>query len=315
MSCSSAPYSAQAAGRCTRSSVAPIYTASARLSAVNVNTANSASAAGSLESAQELASTYARVVQTSRVIQAVASALHTTPAWAVQHVSGTPIPNSPFVRIDANASTPAVAITAANAALKALTPYVRKLTQPASGAPLLATVRAYALTLSRAESKLGHIKGQALGGTPSPGLQTQIDNATADVAEAQTRLSGAESAYTLQAENQPGVREAIATSSALIATSDRKQVAEDRHPIGTPGRRRGRRRGRDGARRVARPPNLTAEMAGRLSWLQTPGAVIAGVVCLAAASMALILETRNPIALGSDRHPNRAGSRVPVVDD
>ena len=84
----------------------PIYTASARVSAMNVNTANSASAAGSLESAQELASTYARVVQTSRVIRAVASAVHTTPAWAVQHVSGTPIPNSPFVRIDANASTP-----------------------------------------------------------------------------------------------------------------------------------------------------------------------------------------------------------------
>ena len=205
---------------------APVYTATARLSALNVDTGNSASAAGSLQSAQELASTYARVVQTSRVIKAVASALHTTPEWAVEHVSGTPIPNSPFVRIDANASTPTVAITAANAALKALTPYARKLTQPASAAPLLATVRADALKLSHAQSELGHLRGQALGATPNPGLQSQIDDATANVAEAQTRLNGAESAYTQQAATLSNVRQAIAVSSALSATSDRKQVAQ-----------------------------------------------------------------------------------------
>ncbi len=205
---------------------APVYTATARLSALNVDTALSAGTAGSLESAVELASTYARVVQTSQVTQAVASALHTTPAWAFQHVSGTPIPSSPFVRIDANASMPATAITAANAALKALIPYARKLTQLPSGAPLLATVRADALKLGRAQSALGHLKSQALGATASPGLQNQINDATANVAAAQTRLDGAQEAYTQQVTTQASTRQAIATSSALIATSDRKQVAE-----------------------------------------------------------------------------------------
>ncbi len=205
---------------------APVYTASARLSALNVNTANSAGTAGSLESAVELASTYARVVQTSQVTQAVASALRTTPAWAFQHVTGTPIPNSPFVRIDANASTPATAITAANAALKALIPYARKLTQLPSGAPLLATVRADALKLGHAQSELGHLKSRALGVTASPGLQNQINDATANVSAAQTRLDGAASAYTQQVATQASTRQAIATSSALIATSDRKQVAQ-----------------------------------------------------------------------------------------
>jgi hypothetical protein len=205
---------------------APVYTATARLSALNVNTANSAGTAGSLEAAQELAGTYARVVQTSQVTQAVASALHTTPAWAFQHVSGTPIPDSPFVRIDANASTPGTAITAANAALKALIPYARKLTQLPSGAPLLATVRADAVKLGRAQSQLGLVKGRALGATPSPALQNQINNATANVAAAQTRLTGAEDAYMQQAATQASTRQAIATSSALSATGDRKQVAQ-----------------------------------------------------------------------------------------
>jgi hypothetical protein len=205
---------------------APVYTATARLSALNVNTANSAGTAGSLEAAQELAGTYARVVQTSKVTQAVAAALHTTPAWAFQHVTGTPIPDSPFVRLDANASMPATAITAVNAALKALVPYVRNLTQLPSGAPLLAAVRADALKLGHAQSDLGHLKSQALGTTPSAGLQSQIDNATANVAAAQTRLNGAEDAYTQQAATQASTRQAIATGSALSATSDRKQVAQ-----------------------------------------------------------------------------------------
>ena len=64
----------------------PVYTATARLSAISVTTSNAASLAGSLEAGQELASTFARVVQSSQVANAVAGALHTTPEWAAAHV-------------------------------------------------------------------------------------------------------------------------------------------------------------------------------------------------------------------------------------
>src|SRR5690242_9536226 len=101
----------------------PVYTATARLSAISVNASNAASLAGSLEAGQELAGTFARVVQSSQVANAVAKALHTTPEWAQAHVSGTPVPTSPFVMISANASSPAVAKAAANAALKAVDQY------------------------------------------------------------------------------------------------------------------------------------------------------------------------------------------------
>ena len=52
-------------------------------------------------------------------------------------------------------------------------------------------------------------------------------------------------------------------------------------------------------------------MAGRLTWLQTPVAVIAGVVCLAAASMALSIETRSPIAVAPLVRRGAAGRRLP----
>ena len=44
-------------------------------------------------------------------------------------------------------------------------------------------------------------------------------------------------------------------------------------------------------------------MARRLSWLQTPVAVIAGAVCLAAASMALSIETHSATRRGADCGP------------
>ena len=217
----------------------PVYTATARLSAISVNTSNAASLAGSLEAGQELASTFARVVQSSQVANAVAGALHTTPEWAAAHVSGTPVPTSPFVTISANASSPAVAKTAANAALKSVDQYARNLLSASSNAPaMLAKIRGYSIQVNQAENHLGHLKGQAarqaqqaslLGTTsttPTPGLQKQIDQATADVAGAQAQLTGAQSAYNQQAENQLGSRQTVTTSQALIATNDRKQVAQ-----------------------------------------------------------------------------------------
>lgn len=217
----------------------PVYTATARLSAISVNASNAASLAGSLEAGQELAGTFARVVQSSQVANAVASALHTTPQWAAAHVSGTPVPTSPFVMINANASSPAIAKTAANAALKAVDGYARNLLSASSNAPaMLAKIRDFSIQVTRASNHLGHLKGQAagqrrqaelLGSTntnPSPKLQKQIEDATADVAYAQAQLNGAQAAYTQQAENQLGSRQTVSSSQALTATNDRKQVAQ-----------------------------------------------------------------------------------------
>jgi hypothetical protein len=217
----------------------PVYTATARLSAISVNASNAASLAGSLEAGQELAGTFARVVQSSQVANAVAKALHTTPQWAAAHVSGTPVPTSPFVMINANASSPPIAKTAANAALKAVDQYARNLLSASSGAPaMLAKIRQYSIRAARAENHLGHLKGQAAGQarrasllgetstTPSPGLQKQIEQATAEVADAQAQLTGAQSAYTQQAENQLGSRQTVSSSQALTAASDRRQVAQ-----------------------------------------------------------------------------------------
>lgn len=218
----------------------PVYTASSRLAALSINNSNAASVAGSLEAAEGLASTFARVVQSSQVTQAVATALNTTPAWVAQHLSGTPIPTSPIVRIDANASTPEVATKAANAALKSLTGYARHLLATSSNTQsILATISKDSIALSRAETHLSKLKGQAarqasealaLGQTttsgPSAGLQNQLDATTAKITEAQTRLSGDQAAYSDIAAEQASGRTSITGTQATAANSDRKQVAE-----------------------------------------------------------------------------------------
>ncbi len=221
----------------------PVYTATARMSAVAVNASNAASLAGSLEAAQGLASTFARVVQSTTVVNPVAKALHTTPAWVAAHVSGTPVPTSPFVSISANASTAGVAKTAANTALTALAGYAhRLLNTQSSSTSLLNTVHQYAVALSRAEDQVTRLKAQAQRqeadqaltatttttgpATPDPVIQRQIDEATAKVTEAQTQLSGAQALYTQQSENNTTSRQAVSVAPASIATNDRKQVAQ-----------------------------------------------------------------------------------------
>jgi hypothetical protein len=218
----------------------PVYTATSRMSAVAVNASNAASLAGSLEAAQVLTQTFARVVQSTQVTHTVARALRTTPAWVASHVSATPVPSSPFVAISANASSSRIAVTAANAALPALSGYARHLLATSSGsAALLASVRQHSLQLSRAENDVGQLKrraqaeiqNQALTSgqtatTASPRMQRQIDEATARVTQAQTQLSGAQAAYTQQSENALTSRQAVTVSPASGATSDRKQVAQ-----------------------------------------------------------------------------------------
>lgn len=228
---------------------APIYTATARLSAISINASNVASLSGSLQAAEELASTFARVVQSTAVANQVAKALHTTPAWVEAHVSGTPVPSSPFVAISANASTPEVATKGANAALTAVTAYARKLVSASSGGPaLLSKVHAESIQVTKAQSALDRLKSQAgreeasssssvsAVGTSTnssfnlsavdPRLARQIEQASATLAEAQTELNGTQLAYSQQAENQLGSRQTVTASPAVIASNDRKQVAE-----------------------------------------------------------------------------------------
>jgi capsular polysaccharide biosynthesis protein len=212
----------------------PVYTASSRLAAFSINNANAASVAGSLQAGVGLASTFAREVQSSPVIDAVAAALNTTPAWVGQHLSGTPIPSSPIVRIDANASNPQVAIKSANTALKSITTYAQRLLATTSNtASVLATIRKDSLTLTKADTRVTLLKSQAGrqqtatgSSTPSAGLQKQIDNATADVTEAQTRLSADQAAYSNIAAEQASGRTAVTPTEATAAPSDRKQVAQ-----------------------------------------------------------------------------------------
>jgi Chain length determinant protein len=217
----------------------PVYTATARLSALAVNPSNAATLAGSLEAAQALAGTLARVVQSTNVVNPVASALRTTPAWVAAHVSGTPVPTSPFVSISANASTPGVAKTAANAALVALRGYARHLRNTqASQTAQLNTIHQYAVQLSRAQDELTRLKAQAqkqeasatltttAPATLDPIMQRRIDDATAMVTQAQTQLSGAQAVYTQQSENTATSRQAVSIELASTAPSDRTQVTQ-----------------------------------------------------------------------------------------
>ena len=129
----------------------PVYTATSRLSAMSVNMPRTPLLlAGSLQAAQELAGTFARVVQSSEVAEPWPT--RCTPRRHGRRPRQRHTGAGQPVRDDhATASSGTVATKAANAALTASTPYARKLLGASSGgSALLATIRADSIALARA---------------------------------------------------------------------------------------------------------------------------------------------------------------------
>ena len=197
--------------------------------------------AGSLQAAQELASTFARVVQSTEVANRVAKALHTTPAWAIAHLSGTPVPTSPFVMISANAGEHrgrpdggergaegrrrrTRASSSARPRAAALLP---RFAPTPSSSRVLRTISGSSRAEAARRRLVRPLAGNRDPTTPDPRLQHQIEQATADCRRrADAAQRRAVRVHCSRHENQLGSRQTVTSSRAVSATNDRKQVAQ-----------------------------------------------------------------------------------------
>ena len=271
----------------------PVYTATARLSAISVNASNAASLAGSLEAAQELASTFARVVQSTQVANAVANGAPHDARWAAAHVSGTPVPTSPFVTISANASSARGRQDGGQRGAEVRRAGTRATSSARRRAhrrcwPRSTTTR---IQVSRAENHLGHLKGQARSRPAQQASLLGRDVHHARVPRLQSQIDAGDRRRRRRpgAAHRRAVRLHAAGRESARLTADR--VGRARHSARrTTASRSPRSRSSSGccaAPSSASPaamalasrcaaPEPESLMAGRLTWLQTPVAVIAG---------------------------------------
>ena len=180
-----------------------------------------------------------------QVANPVAEALHTTPAWVGAHVSGTPVPTSPFVTISANASSPAVAKTGGQRCAEGGRPSTPQPPQRVVGRTGDAG-QDPRRTPSRSARRRSSRTSQGPGGStglsrprrwgrrrppPRPGLAEADRRRRPPTSPRPRRSSPARSPRTpsrLRISSARGRRSRPA--QAVIATNDRKQVAADRDP-------------------------------------------------------------------------------------
>lgn len=105
----------------------PTYSAQAQLNVgkLNVSTQSIPGYAAAIDS---LATAYARLVTADPVINGVAAKLHLRPQYVQNHLSATPVPQSPLITVNSSGHTANQAIAIANAASASLAGYLAHVT-------------------------------------------------------------------------------------------------------------------------------------------------------------------------------------------
>lgn len=186
------------------------YTAEARL-VVGEQTVSAQSVPGYATATQQLASTYARLMQGDEVQQSL-NALNLESGAA--SVSASPIPDSSVIRVEAQGSTREDAVEAANTSAAALIAVVSEVRGPDS---TFERVRAeYVEAQQELYEAQGMVEALAalsdnavVGSAEADDLTRQLAVATADASAAELRAAALGSAY------QERIRATVSTSSSI----------------------------------------------------------------------------------------------------
>jgi hypothetical protein len=159
----------------------PVYGAESRLIVGDLGAGSQA-----IQSAQALAETYSRVVDSDVIVTRVAEELDLAPAAVQGHISASAIPESALIRIEADAANAADAILLADAAAVALQEY-------AAGGEGGDTLDQYEQAVR--EQRAAELEEARLNATPGPEAARLVGDAQAAAARARLRVQGLAARY------------------------------------------------------------------------------------------------------------------------
>ena len=200
----------------------PTYTAESRLVVgKTAQLSNLASVPGLDAAGESLASAYSRLVSTDEVLAGAAERLGGPIDGSL---SGSPIPESPIVRVEASAKSSEAAIALARAGSAALVAAVDDLNeqQNKSSEDLLEQYRAAAKLQIEATSRLVLLQAAA-GANPTPGQQDQINAAETEVAAAKVKADALDEAFKGTFNPSAINTQVIQPAGAPTATGDNRK--------------------------------------------------------------------------------------------
>ena len=201
----------------------PTYTAESRV-AIGSFSPSEQSAPGAAYAGTQFASAYSRAITAEDVVRPVARATRLAPGQVTARLSATPIPDSPFLRIQATGPTAPAAENLASAATGALTEYVRR-----SGATntqtsrLLQRFRDAQSEAERAASKADRAREDVDRNPNDRSARRTLEKARTNVETTSLRARGLRSAYLQQAQSTTSGLPVRILNQADTATSDEGQ--------------------------------------------------------------------------------------------
>jgi Mrp family chromosome partitioning ATPase len=201
----------------------PVYTATTRMY-VQVPSGEPSTLFAVTDAASGLASAYSRAVDATAVGSAVARDLKGDASAAAGTASATPVPDSPIVKVAANASSSRGAVRLANVTADELAKYINGLNTSSSASQYaLAAFSAATRRVARARATLLDAQ-KAVAALPTTDAKVQLESARAAYEVAQLRQSAAKERFTsLQSGQQPSLE---SLRKATGATNDRKSKLE-----------------------------------------------------------------------------------------
>jgi hypothetical protein len=202
----------------------PTYSAESRV-AIGSFTPTEQSAPGAAYAGTQFASAYSRAITAQDVVRPAAQQVHLSPAQAAGRLSATPIPDSPFLRIQATGPSAPSALGLAAAATNSLMAYVRRSgATDATTSGLLERFRAAQAEAEKAGTKANSAR-EAVNRSPhNRSAKARLARARTDVETASLRASGLRSAYLQQAQSTSSGIPVRVLNPPSAASSDREQT-------------------------------------------------------------------------------------------
>lgn len=195
----------------------PTYTATTRLAVGRIDITSPGALSGYAAATQALATGYSRTITAQAVAKSVSAETGISVKEVQNHVTATPIAESPAFRVEATSPNTQQAVALANDSSHALIRYAALLNQSnPDSTRLYAQYRRAIVNRKLAKQQLSVAKAN--------GRALPIQSAEAEVEAATLRVNAIGQAYTASIQSQASTRLIQIISPAVEATSDRRSM-------------------------------------------------------------------------------------------
>jgi capsular polysaccharide biosynthesis protein len=201
----------------------PVYTGEARLAVGRIDVSAPGAIATFATATTSLASQYSRGIDARGVTSRAARGTGLTPAQVADHVSATPVPQSPVIRVIATGTTGQQAVLLANKAGYGLVGYTTALNRSNPDADrLLRQFKTNSAEVVRLRARVGTLRRRQVN-TPSARTRSLLNQEQVNLEVAQLRLTTVRSAYDAATSSQASTQLVQMLTPASSASSNRSR--------------------------------------------------------------------------------------------